>query len=339
MPEDLIKVGVTALDRAALAVTIGAALSWLWLLPQRDLHSRAASPGVTRILGLVLLLLALTASADLVMRSMVMGEVGLHGVWPVIPKVITHSQYGDLWSLRALVWLVLISAWLWVWRRAAPAFPAHLAVAVGGAATAFLVSSAGHAGDNGVFSLPNLVNWLHISAGCVWGGTVAVYAAVVLPALRLGKAPQPAIAGTAARLSTLAGTALAVVLVTGLYNAWHQMDTIVALWSTDYGRVLLVKLAGVAVMMAIGATNRFRLVPAVQRWANAPPGSPDEAGSDPGLPHPAQRFQRILRIDTLMFAFVLVCAALLGTQVPPRHDTHQHVMEAAPFNDIQSRIS
>jgi hypothetical protein len=36
----------------------------------------------------------------------------------------------------------------------------------------------------GSLTLPNLMNCLHIAGGCLWGGTVIVYAARILPRAR-----------------------------------------------------------------------------------------------------------------------------------------------------------
>jgi putative copper export protein len=67
--------------------------------------------------------------------------------------------------------------------------------------------------------------------------------------------------------------------------------------------------------MAIGAVNRFFIVPAVEHWGLHAPVAAATAD-------PSQRFLRVLRIDTAVFLVIIVCAALLGMQTPPSHDGH-----------------
>ena len=56
-------------------------------------------------------------------------------------------------------------------------------------------------------------------------------------------------------------------------------------------------------MMALGAFNRFRLVPQVEVG---------EAGA-------RERFLHVLRFDSLLFLAILVIAVVLGMQMPPAH--------------------
>ena len=154
---------------------------------------------------------------------------------------------------------------------------------------------------------------------------MAVYAAAVLSGLVAG-VQRPEISRTATRLSTIAAAALAMVLATGVYNAWQHLDTPGQLWTTVYGRVLLAKLTFVAIMMAIGAANRFFVVPAINAWANTTP--PADTGINAiGTGHPARRFLRILRVDGLVFLIVLACAVVLAGQTPASHEDHRHAAE------------
>ena len=72
------------------------------------------------------------------------------------------------------------------------------------------------------------------------------------------------------------------------------------------------KLAMVAVMMAIGAYNRFCSVPRLVMCWTADNAQWDEASS---------RFLWILRADSIVFLGVLVAAVILRMQTPPVHAT------------------
>lgn len=307
---ELFPFAVTALDRAALALVAGAAAVWIYLLPAHA--GRGGAGGPLPLLFLALTLLAVTGAGDLLSRTAALADVGLGEAWPYLGRALTRSDYGAFWQLRAAAWSVLLVLALIIARRGAGT-PAAWGLAAGAAAIIFAASATGHAGDDGALTLPNLVNVVHVAAACLWGGSVAIYALRVLPGLCRPGAPAQTLAGSAARLSTLAGAALAAVLASGVYNAWRQLPDWPSLWESDYGRALLLKLAAVGVMMAIGAWNRFRIVPAIEARARRP-----EAGPDDG-PIPALRFLRVLRIDTVVFLCVLAGAALLGMQTPPAH--------------------
>ncbi|MFF9059190.1 copper resistance CopC/CopD family protein [Streptomyces sp. NPDC014882] len=89
---------------------------------------------------------------------------------------------------------------------------------------------------------------LHLLAMAVWfGGLTAL-----LTLLRHGTLP----AATAARFSRLAATSVAVLAVTGAYQAWRGLGTLDALTDTAYGRTLLAKLGAVGLLLLAGAWSR-----------------------------------------------------------------------------------
>jgi putative copper resistance protein D len=308
---------ILTLDRVAVALVCGVAITWIWRLPHPVDAATTTIRTTLRILGLVIPVLALTGIATLWMRSATMAEVDLTNALPVVPRVIGHSQFGHLWLVRVIGWSMLAAAGVWMrWRRTAGSW----LLACGAILIIFSLSASGHAGDDGVWTTRAFINALHVTGGCAWGGTVAVYAAAVLPGLVAG-VRRPAIGRMAIQLSTIAAAALAVVLVTGVYNAWQQIDTPTALWTTVYGRVLLVKLTFVAVMMAIGAANRFFIVPEIVAWANTTP-SVDRRVDTTSAGNPVRRFLWILRLDSLVFLIVLACAVILAGQMPASHGDH-----------------
>lgn len=306
-----IPLGVTTLDYLALALVIGAAASWLYLLaPYRGTGTVFSAP--LPLLGVALALLCVSASGDLIIRTAALADVELNEAWPYLGRALTHSDYGSFWQLRTVTWLLLVVLALRMTQKGDIITSARW-VALGALVIAFVMSSTGHAGDSGTLTWSNLMNALHIAGVSLWGGTVIVYAVRILPHARHPKLPAQALALTATRLSTLAGVALGIVLVTGLYNAWHQLPNWAALWDTAYGQVLLVKLAIVAVMAGIGAINRFIFVPGIERQARQLEAMPS------GYNVNVQRFLQLLRVDAVVFLFILVCAALLGAQTPPAH--------------------
>jgi putative copper export protein len=102
---------------------------------------------------------------------------------------------------------------------------------------------------------------VHVVAASVWFGGVALLAVEIQH--QRGHGTARASAETVARFSVLAGACVGLVGLTGTVLASSQLTSLGALASTGYGRALAVKLALVAVVVAMGAYNHFRLVPGV----------------------------------------------------------------------------
>ncbi|MFD4140924.1 copper resistance CopC/CopD family protein [Streptomyces sp. NPDC058572] len=93
------------------------------------------------------------------------------------------------------------------------------------------------------------VDVLHLLAVAAWlGGLAALLTALYR---------EPSIERAAVRrFSTLAFTSVVVLAVTGIYQSWRQVGSWSALTGTSYGRLLLAKVALVAVMVAVAWISR-----------------------------------------------------------------------------------
>ena len=120
------------------------------------------------------------------------------------------------------------------------------------------LSLSGHAST----AQPQLVSrpTLFLHAVCV-----AFWIGALLP-LALGardaavRAAPPAISELR-RFSNAIVPVVVLLLLTGLWLAFVQLDRIEALWTTNYGQVLAGKLAAVIALFALAAANRYWLVP------------------------------------------------------------------------------
>ncbi|MET7982435.1 MULTISPECIES: copper resistance protein CopC [unclassified Streptomyces] len=91
---------------------------------------------------------------------------------------------------------------------------------------------------------------LHLLAMAVWlGGLAALLAALHRPA-------EPVSPSVVTRFSRLALTSVAVLAVTGVYQSWRGLGSWDALTTTSYGRLLTVKVALVALLLAGAAFSR-----------------------------------------------------------------------------------
>lgn len=131
-------------------------------------------------------------------------------------------------------------------------------LAVAGGGTLLVHVMAGHANTPGGDRVGNLaVQWVHVLAAATWIGGLAW----LLWYLRSHDAVDRA--ARVRRFSQTATIALAVVATTGVLRAWSEVGSVHQLRSTDFGRVLDVKLGLFVVLLGFGAVNRFWLVPAL----------------------------------------------------------------------------
>jgi putative copper export protein len=230
-----------------------------------------------------------------------------------MPLVLAKTHFGAVFGARtvALVSLALSS------RSSSRSMRTLSFLAASGVAATVALS--GHAADWGDLRPIASSDWLHIVASAVWiGGLVSL--CVVFP--RGSEEPYDArfLAQVALRFSRLAGVCVPVVVATGIANLLAQVQAVSALWHTTYGEVLTAKLLLVAGLVALGAINRYRVVPRLVREAETPH---DARRSDPVSP--IRGFARYVAAEVALAAFVFACTSLLGQLGPPRHDPSGHL--------------
>jgi copper transport protein len=173
------------------------------------------------------------------------------------------------------------------------------AVGLSAVAALFVHVHGGHADGRSPFRLLDLaVQGAHVTAVGVWiGGLVWLL-------LGFRGASRAERARRVHAFSTLAGVALAVVLATGVARALAEVGPLGDLVHTSFGVALLVKLALVAVLVGLGAVNRFRVVPALAGEA---------------APSAARAFARVSRAEIVAAAAVLAATAVLSGLAPGSH--------------------
>ena len=181
----------------------------------------------------------------------------------------------------------------------APRTPRLLAVACA-CALALLATPtfAGHALD------PNQPLWLsipadlaHIAGAAVWlGGLVALLA--IVP--RLAQHAE-----ARRRISDAAFFAVPVLALGGVLRALTELNTVSEVWTTSYGRTLLVKTAVFVPLLALGYANRTRVL------------------------------ERRVRIEVVLIAVVLGAVAVLVQLRPGRDAT---TIAATPVQSLQPPV-
>lgn len=248
--------------------------------------------------------------------------------------------------LARLAVLLLTAAFLMWLSRRRDAEQRPLALATGTALAAALAltwAAAEHASAGIQVPLAMTSSVLHLLATGVWlGGLVAL-----LLTLRRSSGGDLAadMAEVVPRFSRIAFAAVTVLAVTGVYQSWRGLGSLSALSGTSYGRLLLAKLAGVAVLLLAARysrrwTARIAAPAAVTRAAavqervpqpvGAPaqgqgpgePGTPDKGAEGPPVPGAGPDAQRLLRrsvlVEAAVAAVVLMITTVLTGTLPAR---------------------
>jgi copper transport protein len=182
----------------------------------------------------------------------------------------------------------------------------------------------GHSVDGRYTPLALAADFAHLSAMTVWLGGLALAAAVLA---RPGAVA--ALASVLPRFSRLAFACVTVLVVTGTFQAWREVGSVGALFDTRFGRLLLLKSAGVAVVVALGGVARRRLrrhttVMAPTPFAAAPVGGTGAkatlvAPASAVLPEASQvrTLRRGLVAELLVGVLVLSVTAAMVVTDPP----------------------
>lgn len=214
------------------------------------------------------------------------------------------TRFGTVWGLTALAWVLLGSAIVPALRRPTPWRVAPLFVPL-----AFIALEPALSGHPSTQSPPAVLfpaNVLHVLAVSVWVGGLASLL-LTLPAAT-GELEPPdrsrLLAAALARFSPPALACVALILLTGLGQAYAYVRDLDNLLDPAYGRAVLIKLLLlVAGLVPLGAYNRYRSVPRLERIAAG-----GEAPGRVGL-----LLRRALRGEIGLVVVVLgVTAALAG---------------------------
>lgn len=305
---------------AGLALGPGVLLVALWLWPAglRDRRSRALVWG-----GLGLL------------ATGTLGVLTVHTVWADGRPLAEawsgsgshqHAATADLaYAVRfyALLALGAATAVATAWAgRDRPARPLVLAVTAAVVVLWGTWPTTGHAVDGRYAPLAVAADLIHLAAMTLWLGGLALVAAVLSRPAHLGE-----LAAVLTRFSRLAFTAVVALVVTGTCQAWRETGSTAHLLDTPFGRLLLLKSAGVAGIVALGGMSRRWVrhnttlpLPLHQPTGGAPGTTLTLLAPAPPAPPDAahvRTLRRGLLAELLVGVAVLGVTAALVTAAPP----------------------
>jgi putative copper export protein/mono/diheme cytochrome c family protein len=234
--------------------------------------------------------------------------------------VLRETEFGHVWLLRAVLLVILAMSVIGI-RRAkndaarARRMPIALLLAAIYLATLAWAGHAAAAMQGALRALHLASDTSHALAAGAWLGA--------LPALGYCLAsaqPNDAIARVTRRFSVLGVISVSALLVTGIVNACFLVGSFAALFGTPYGRVLIVKLAVFAAMLAIAATNRWRLTPQL---------ASDNASARRSL-------RRNATLEIAGGVAIVAIVGALGTMIPGAHQSpvwpFPFALQLSPFD-------
>jgi putative copper resistance protein D len=202
-------------------------------------------------------------------------------------KLVVHGGEARATGLR-VVGLSLLATTVFGHRlRAGPAVMGALLAVV-----SFV--GIGHAWATGRAALVGLLT-VHVLCVAFWLGA--------LPPLWLiaRDGEHSILASVAGRFSTIAAWVVALLILAGATLGAVLLGSPVELYASTYGRLLALKIAGVAGLLALAAINRLRVTPRLRAGDAAE----------------VQALQRSINFEMLLAAFILIITATFTTVTGP----------------------
>lgn len=219
--------------------------------------------------------------------------------------VLTEIRFGRVSALR-LAAAVMIGA-LVLAQRLVPEWARSAAWAIALLGICFVASLAwcGHAGGGlGLGGAVHVANdAIHLATAAAWVGGLIPLLLLMRPRVEM---PWTTRVHLIRCFSALAVVAVIGLVASGLINSWFMLNGVRELIATEYGRLVLVKVALFLTMLAFAAANRLWLTPRLA------------ARQD----NPALRLLcRFTAVEVVLGVIVICVVALLG-ELPPGGHMH-----------------
>jgi copper resistance protein D len=220
-----------------------------------------------------------------------MAGVSWRSAIPLLGEVLEQTQSGHIWEWRLPVTLaILIAAWI-------PMRDSVRAIVLWILCEALFLAGSlmSHAIDFGMTAI--VLRFVHTMAAGAWAGGLFGYWVGARPA-----SAESYLSIEAGRvLSKIATWSVIILIASGIYLAYEGLGgSLYHLRYSSYGRVLSIKVAVFALVLAIGAYNRFSLIPTIDK------------------PAARRTLLRTVAAESLMLVGVIGLAALLSSTPPAR---------------------
>jgi putative copper export protein len=211
--------------------------------------------------------------------AMLVGDVS--GMWDTaILGLLWVTPQGNAFALQITGAILMLAARIWARR---PLAIAGALVMLSG------FSAVGHVADQDGFVL-HTVLFLHLCLASYWVGILG-------PLHALAHSNRTETKRVAQEFGQYAMVSIPVLIALGGIMAVTLLENLSDLWTSTYGITLMLKLAGVAAMLCLGAANKVRHVPILAK---------DYAGA-------ADALRRSLRWESFAAITVIVATAAFST--------------------------
>jgi putative copper resistance protein D len=274
---------------ATYAATLGAAGAIFFLVYCRSLLHEPQRLTIRRLVGTLLVVSVLASCAKILLSAASMSG-DLAGMFDgSFARMVLGAGEGRATGVRI--------AGLGLAALSLSSKPRVLALAMIGAGVAS-ISFAGVGHIRALQSVaPSLLLSLHLLGAAFWLGALTP----LLIALRDGDGSQ--IAAIASRFGKLAVGVVVLLMAAGIGVLWILIRDAATFWSSDYGRMIAVKLFGVAALLSIAARNKLYLTPKLLK------------GDRKAL----IQFRRSVQTEIIIGALILLITAAFTTITGPPH--------------------
>lgn len=298
-----------------LLVLIGAAVFRVALWPARTPPRR-----VNRLVWLGYGLVCVTSVSELVLQVPYATGASLTSIPGSALSAVLATTFGVAHLIRlaalagaAPVLVAMLSATSSTRARASRSTARWPVLCAAPLAVALLATWAysGHAGStDAVASVPSDV--IHLAAVAVWLGGLVVLLVALLPI-----ADDAGLRAALPRWSAIAMACVAALIVSGTAQALVEVGRWSGLVDTTYGRLLLAKIALLAIVLVIANSSRRWVRRRYSIGPTPPVAPPFGRGEDP-LPAQLRRLRRGVAAETLLAAAAIALATMLIQTVPGR---------------------
>ncbi len=256
---------------------------------------------VTRYILLISILTLLVNAVHFVLHCAVMTETPLREIFSILPAFITKTKYGRFTIVRSVLVAALIGISFAAMRK-----EGKWAVFSGAGFSLLLlvaIAMSGHQGVRGYMNFPFFLDVLHLVAVSLWIGGI-FFVLIFLSGFAKGGYDEfwGQLTALINRFSQLATYCVFIAVLSGILLAQAKVWSFTALLHTDYGIVLLVKMILVSIIVLIGATNKFFVIPAINRRGK---------GKNPQATLLGKRLSTLVTIEASLGFFILLLTSLL----------------------------
>jgi len=218
--------------------------------------------------------------------------------------VLLDTKFGHLWSFRLGVGIALAFGISTNVQNEARRRSLSLALWFLGIVLLASLAWISHASAARTQPLGVLSDALHLCAAGGWiGGLVSL--AIFLTRAGLLSPLDERLALTLERFSTLSLCCVSILVASGICNSWLLVGSVHALFTTPYGRLLLLKLTLFGILIGFGARNRFLVKTRLRKGS-----------ANPGL---LSQLRRNVLGEVCLGVAVVLIVACLGVTPPARH--------------------